>query len=194
VGAPQLFPGPVFHFLRNLDYIVRSEGARLLEFALFLTEKQLAIGFEHGGGRNTSLRRHIVVFHHILILVSLADIDVHHDIVFLEQGRNVGPFKGEIQDVAVIAPIRAKDDQNALMLLAGLCQRFFNLGAGVGFLPVNLLVCGGRLLQTGGVSSLTDYQSPILPLLLPELHLGDVERLFRFPGSRLNFRLKGQLL
>src|SRR5208337_1007218 len=57
-----------------------------------------------------------ILLHQVLVLVTFADVHVHDFVVFLKHGFDVRAMKRQIEDVAVIAPIGAEDDQHALVL------------------------------------------------------------------------------
>src|SRR6266568_4636939 len=79
-----------------------------------------------------------------------------------------------VQHVAVVAPICAKNDENALATLCCTGLRLADFLVGVYSGRINLGIERKRLLKLGGVGALRNDQLPRSCLLLPELRHGNV--------------------
>src|SRR5262249_19800629 len=88
----------------------------------------------------------------------------------------LGTTEGEVEHVAVPAPVRAKYQDDALVFLRGFGQRLFDLSMGIDIRQIDFFAGIGRLLQTGRIAALAGHQLPLATLLLPELSFGDVFR------------------
>jgi len=60
----------------------------------------------------------------IEILVHLADVDVHQEKAFFHNRARRAIVQGAIEDVTVVTPVAAKDEQHALVISRGRLQRF----------------------------------------------------------------------
>jgi hypothetical protein len=107
-------------FIEECQQILGAEGSGLFELAVLLAVEQLSFPVEDGKSRNAAIHRNFVLLHEILILVTLADIDVHDFEIGSENRSHVEPGEGQIENMAVVTPVGAKDDENPLMVLLAL--------------------------------------------------------------------------
>jgi hypothetical protein len=96
-------------------------------------------------------------------------------------------MKRQIEDVTVVAPVRAKNQQDALMFFCGFSLCFLDLGARVRIGRVEILVHVRRLFQVRRIGSFGVYQPPLLSLLLPALGVGHAHGLAPIRQARLHF-------
>ena len=84
--------------------------------------------------------RNFIFFCQLEILVVFADVDVGDDEIAVERGRNFRGVKSFIQYVAVVAPVTAKNEENAFVRFGGVLQRFgdFFLCIHIGWIEVFL--------------------------------------------------------
>jgi len=127
------------------------------------------------------------LIHEVLVLVACTNVHLHYFIVWGQHGCDIWPVKGFLQDMAVVAPVGAKDEEQVLAGLggAGLSGRDLLPGIAGG---IDFRVDRERLLELGHIT-LGRYQSPDIALLLPELFHNYVDGASR-RGS-YDFRLKG---
>ncbi len=81
-----------------------------------LAVKQLASAAEYGNDRY-ALNRSVVFLGDIEVLVPLADIDVYHVVVLIDQGRDIGLVKSVIEGEAIKAPVCSKNEKHAFVIL-----------------------------------------------------------------------------
>ena len=129
-------------FVEECDYIFRAESSARFKFALFLAENERSVGVQNGEARNSLRERDLIFLRQVQILVVLAHVNVHDVEVRLDQGSNTFRMKSLVQDVAVIAPVSAEYEQDALVITGCSldCRLYFRwclfrrrLKIGVGF-------------------------------------------------------------
>ena len=101
-----------------------------LEFALLLAKYQLPVGVEHREARNTLFQRHFIFLGEVQILIVVTDVDVHHVIIRVHQRRNRLGVECSVQNVAVVAPITAENQDYPLVVSGRRGQRRADLGSG----------------------------------------------------------------
>ncbi len=108
--------------------------------------------------------RHLVVLHQVLVLVAFADVHVDDFIIFPEHRFHIRAMKRQVEDVAVIAPVGAKDDRAyVLCCLAASASGLLDLSVGVDPRRIDDLARRGGLLQAGGIAAFARRQPPLLP-------------------------------
>ena len=106
-----------------------SSGASVRAFsnsAVLLAVDQLPIGIEHCETRNAALHWNLVFRHQVLVLFSLANVNVHDFIVRGKDRRHLRTMKSLIQRMAVEAPVGSKHNNDAFVFACRLFQSFFN--------------------------------------------------------------------
>ena len=116
--------------VQKANEILGAKRARGLKLAVALAIEEPAMRIQNGEGGDALLQRNLVLGGDIEVLIELADVDVHHLICGLEKRRQAGMAQGEIQDVTVVTPVGAKDEEDAFMILAGAGEGTGNGSAG----------------------------------------------------------------
>lgn len=150
-----------------------GQGAGGLEFAAFLAEEELAIGIEDGDSGDAAIERDIVFFGDIEIFVHLSDVDIHDEEGLVEGGSNFGALEGFVEDVAIEAPVAAKDHEDAFVGSGGGAQGSRDFGAGIGIGGKEILI-HKRLTEAGGGGTLGNAEKPQIILMEPALSHSDV--------------------
>ena len=162
-----------FPFIEEGEDIFGGHGAGRFEFAVLLAEEQLAIGIEYGDGGDAAVERDIIFFGNVEIFVHLADVDVNDEVGFVEGGSDFGTVEGFVEDVAIEAPVAAKDDENAFVRSGGGAQGFSDFLASVSAGGVEIFLCGRRM-EERGCGSLRNTEEPQIIQMEPTLSHGDV--------------------
>src|SRR5208283_4974012 len=118
-------------------------------------------------GWDSFFHGNLVLLHQVLVLVAFPDVYVDDFVVPLEHGFHIGAMKCQVENVTVIAPVGAKDNQHSFVLSGSERQRLFDLSMGIKPGSVDHLAGGGGLLQPCGITSSGRRQPPLLTLLLP---------------------------
>src|ERR1700693_4251888 len=114
---------------------------------------------------------------------------IHMDDFIARHDRcEIGPMKCQIEHVAVVAPVRSKNQQDALMFFRGFFFRLLNLSARVRTRRVRILLHVGRLLEVRSIRSFGADQPPLLALLPPSLSIGHVHGLAIRPCLHLSLK------
>src|SRR5215469_9052117 len=113
---------PSFHRLRlplveELNYVIFGEKTRLLKLAGRVEKAPVAVQDRNRG--HALLQVNVVLLGKIQVLGIPAHVHVHHDEVAIQKRRHARLVEGVVQDVAIATPVPAKDEQNALLFLAG---------------------------------------------------------------------------
>src|SRR4029077_1952679 len=99
-------------------------------------------------------------------------IDVYDIVIRLKNRCEIGSLKGEIEHVAVEAPVRAKNQQQPFVFFYGFFFSFLDLRMGVGICRVNVFLHAAGLFQMWRICALDRDQPPLSILLLPRLVVG----------------------
>src|SRR5580698_5666167 len=109
-----------FPLVQELEQSFRRERTRVLEFAVLLADDQLAVAFEHCQGGYALVERYLKFFGQVAILLPVRP-NIHMNYFIARHSRReIGPMKRQIQHVAVITRVRAKNQQDALTFSRGL--------------------------------------------------------------------------
>src|SRR3984893_1479965 len=164
--------------------------ARMFKLTVLLTDYELASTFQYCQRRDSFLHRYLKVFHQILILVSFADVHVHHFVTRCQNRSQIRPLERHIEHVTVVTPVRTKDDEHALVVFSSFFLSFFDLGTRIHVCGIDVLILIDGLFQVCCASTLEVQQMPLFPLLLPDLRLGHIEGLLfrRLPGAHLSLK------
>lgn len=160
-----------------------GHGAGGFEFAALLAEEEFAIGIEDGDGGDAAVERHIVFFGDVEILVHLADVHVDNDERGIERGSDIETVEGFVEDVAIEAPVTAKDDQDSFAGNGGGIESFGDFLAGVSGGRIDHLAFVERLAEAGGGGVLCGGKDLLIALRGPKLG----ERQILFVGSDAGF-------
>lgn len=102
----------------------------------------------------------------------------------MEKRRQAGMAQGEIQDVAVVTPVGAKDKQDTFMVLAGTGEGAGEGGTGRGVCWEDIPGQGVRLTQAGEVGAAAANDAPTGGFTTPKLGNEQIEGLR--PSRRLD--------
>ena len=163
--------------IQEVQQELRGKRTGSAKLVVLLGKKNLTLAIEHDHGRNAAIQRYLIAICHILILVVLADVDVHDQVVAPQHGGEIGSFKRQLQNVAVIAPVRSKDEQHMFAVDRGFAQGLSDFLLRIDARGVDLSAGRNRLFQPAGIGSLQGHQAPKVPLLLPDLCDVDIEGL-----------------
>src|SRR6185437_5083304 len=138
----------------------------------------------HGKAWNTHrlLQRHAIFLGEIQILVPfVTHTDVDYVIILVDQRRYVGRMKSRIQNVAVVAPVRAEYKDHALVVFRSCGERGSDFGLSLLRRRIKIDVRLGRFGQTAlwirlKIASLRRGDPPIATLLIPNLRALNHER------------------
>lgn len=159
-----------------------GHGAGGFEFAAFLAEEERAVGIEDGKGRDAAVERNFIFLGDVEIFVVVADVDMDDEVELVQKGRDFGTVKGFVENVAIEAPVTAKDDEDALAGRGGGFESRGNFFGGVGIGGIDVFV-GERLTETRGRGTLGNADDPVIAVQEPGLDHGDVGVLAGFAGS-----------
>jgi hypothetical protein len=120
-------------------------------------------------------------FGNVEILVHFADVDVDHKEELVEGGSDFGRVEGFVENVAIEAPVAAKDDQDAFAEGGRGIEGFGDFLAGIGVSGIDVLLVE-RLAKTGSNGVLRRHKQPFVALIKPTLGHDDVFTLRRSAG------------
>src|SRR6267143_4913330 len=101
--------------IQERQQVFRPKRSRLFELAVLLADEQSPIPVEHRQCGNPAVHRDFILFHQVLVLVALPYVHMDDLEICFQNGSYVGPFKRQVQDVTVVAPICAEDQENAFV-------------------------------------------------------------------------------
>ena len=117
----------------------RVHVAHVAELGGLLGVDDVAGGVKDGEGGHSLFERYAVLVGYVEILVEVADVDVHEDVVVVEEVEIRSLMEVDIEDLAVAAPVAAEVEEDALVFCAGLLQGCGNFSVGVGLRRVEML-------------------------------------------------------
>src|SRR6266699_5294632 len=107
--------------IQEFDDVLRADSSRGLEFPLFLANDELTVGIEDGQAGNSLFEGDFVFLGEIEVLVVIPDVYMNDVIVIINERGDFIRMERSVQNVAVVAPIPAKDEENAFVVFRG-CQ------------------------------------------------------------------------
>jgi len=155
---------------------------------LLLAVEEFAVGIEDSDGRDAILNRNLVFFGDVEIFVHLTDVDVGDEEGFAESGSDFGTVEGFVEDVAIEAPVAAKDEQNPFVSGGGGAKNVRDFLMRVDARRIDDFVFE-RLAETGSGRMLRADEVPLAVLTIPGLGHGDV----LLVGLATLFRCQGEL-
>jgi len=161
--------------------IFGSHGAGGFKFAAFLGEKEFAVGIEDSDGRDAAIERDTIFFGDVQILVHFANVDVNDNEELVEGGSDFGRVKGFVENVAIEAPVAAKDDQDAFAEGDGGLEGFGDFFGGIGASGIDVPLLE-RLAKACRKGVSRRQKQPFGSLIKPALDHGDVFPMRRGTG------------
>lgn len=159
--------------VEELDDVFGGHGASSFEFAALLTEEEFAGGIEDGESGDAAVERNIVFFGNVEIFVHLADVDVDDKEGLVEGGGDFGAVESFVKNMAIQAPVAAKDDQDAPVRSGGGVESFSNFLVSVGVGRIEIFSYE-RLREARGIGALGDAKTPFVVGVEPALSHGDI--------------------
>jgi hypothetical protein len=126
------------------------------------------------------VERNVVFFCYVQIFVQFADVDVSDEERFVQGGSDFRTVKGFVEDMAIEAPVAAKDQENSFVGCGGLAKSLGDFLRGIDALGIDGFVFE-RLAKAGCRGVLCSDQAPLAVLVIPGLRHGDV-LLLEFAG------------
>src|SRR5215472_8021965 len=114
--------GGGFPLIEEGQNVLGGHGAGGRELVLLLTVEESAVGVENSDGRDAVFDGDLVFLGEVQILIHAADINVRDKERFVERRGDLGTMEGGVENVAVEAPLAAKDEQNAFVRRGGLAE------------------------------------------------------------------------
>ena len=160
--------------IQELQQYVGREGAGIFELAIFLADDELAIALGDGQSGDAFVQRNLVSFDQVRIFVLVgAEVNVYDFIVRGENRRQVGLLKSQVENVAIEAPVTAKDDKNALVGSGGGLKSLGDFLVSVDARGIEIFLFEG-LAEASGSGVLGNGEKPLVTLMEPTLGHGDV--------------------
>lgn len=138
-----------------------------------MTEEKAAVGIEDGERRDAAIEGHIVFLGDVEIFVLLSDVDVDHEKGFVEGGSDFRAVEGLVENMAVRAPVAAKNNENSFVRSGGGVESFADFLAGVDAGRIEIFAYQ-RLTEASGGGTLRDTEEPLVVLVEPSLGHGDI--------------------
>src|SRR5579864_5303675 len=177
---------------QELDDVLRTDAHGGFEFPLFLADDQLPVRIENGQAGDTLFQGNFIFLCEVQVLVILADVHMHHVKVVVNQGRDLPGAESGVQNVAVVTPIAAKNQNDALVIFRGSAQRGGNFRGGFLGIRIKLRIRFGGLgkaargfLHHG--APLRRHDAPLTQLLHPYLRPGNHGGFFSAGSLELQF-------
>jgi hypothetical protein len=159
--------------VEEVQDVFGSHGAGSFEFAVLLAEEEFAVGIEDGKSGDAAVERNIIFLGDVEVLVVLADVDMDDEEGFVEGRSDFRVVEGFVENVAIEAPVAAKDDENVLMGSGGRMESFGDVLVGVGVGGINILLLKG-LTKTSDSRALGEAEKPLASDVDPTLSHGDI--------------------
>jgi hypothetical protein len=174
--------------MEEVEDVFRGHGAGGLEFAPFLAEDELAVGVEDGDCWDAPIERDIVFLGDVEILVHFADVHVDDEEGPVKGGSDFRAVEGFVENVAVVAPVAAEDEEDALVGGRGGVDDLRDLGLGVDG-GIDFLVGNGLEQAAGGAAS-DEHELPGVASVEPALDDGNI--IFLWGGLKRECELHGK--
>ena len=136
--------------IEELRYVTQADFGGGFKLSLFLAGDQLPARVEHRKAGNTLFQGHLEAIGQVAVAVAISDIDMDYVIVGGDQRSDAGETKRGVEDVTVVAPVRAKYHQDAFVVFFGGGERGVDFDLGVDGIGIKLGVRHGWLRQGNG--------------------------------------------
>ena len=117
--------------IQEFDDVLRPDSNCGFEFPLLLANDEFTVGIEDGQAGNSLFERDFVFLREIEVLVIIPDVHMNHVVVIVNDRGDFLRMECSVQNVAVVAPIPAKDEENALVVFRGCRESCSDLRAGL---------------------------------------------------------------
>src|ERR1700731_1104825 len=101
--------------IQEFDDVFRADSSCGFEFPLFLADDEFAVGIEDRQAGNSLFERDFVFLGEIEVFVIIPHVYVNHMVVFINERGDFLRMECSVQDMAVIAPIPAKDEEHTFV-------------------------------------------------------------------------------
>src|SRR2546423_13013090 len=100
---------------QKLNQILLHHSARRFEFTLATAVKQMTVALQDRNCGHAFFQRNLVELHEVEVLFTLADVHMHEQKILRHDLPCFSLMQSSIENVTVIAPVRTKDKQDALL-------------------------------------------------------------------------------
>src|SRR5258705_6520787 len=178
--------------LEEFDDVFGPYSSGGFEFALFLAHDEFAVRIEDGQAGDPLFEGDFIFLRDVQVPIIIPYVYMNHVIVFVDERGDFLRMERSVQNMAVVAPIPTKDEENALMVFRGggegrgdLCRRLLRV-------LIKLYVRLGRFGQAPGcallqVTPLSGNNPPVNALPQPYLSTGNSVGFLADGGLKLYF-------